>query len=185
MPWQTTSPRRCILKRLVAELEATRVANETERLRSTLLSSVSHDLRTPLASIIGAAGSLESYGHAMAEADRRSLLDAIRTEGERLDRYMQNLLDMTRLGHDRGCKIVARYLRDAGMEVIYTGPPPDAGAGGGDGRPGGRRRGRRQHPVGRPHDRDSAAPRLPAGGGSGGRARRGRAGWFPTRTCRR
>ena len=85
--------------RLVAELEATRVANETERLRSTLLSSVSHDLRTPLASIIGAAGTLESYGHAMEETDRRSLLDAIRTEGERLDRYIQNLLDMTRLGH--------------------------------------------------------------------------------------
>jgi two-component system sensor histidine kinase KdpD len=85
--------------RLVGELEAARVANETERLRSSLLSSVSHDLRTPLASIIGAAGSLESYGDAMDDADRRSLLDAIRTEGERLDRYIQNLLDMTRLGH--------------------------------------------------------------------------------------
>jgi two-component system sensor histidine kinase KdpD len=85
--------------RLVSELETTRLANETERLRSALLSSVSHDLRTPLASIIGAAGSLESYGDAMDDLDRRSLLDAIRTEGERLDRYIQNLLDMTRLGH--------------------------------------------------------------------------------------
>jgi two-component system sensor histidine kinase KdpD len=85
--------------RLVADLEAERMANETERLRSALLSSVSHDLRTPLAAIIGAAGSLESYGDAMAAADRRSLLDTIREEGERLDRYIQNLLDMTRLGH--------------------------------------------------------------------------------------
>ena len=52
--------------RLVADLQSERVANETERLRSALLSSVSHDLRTPLASIIGAAGSLDSYGHDMA-----------------------------------------------------------------------------------------------------------------------
>ncbi len=85
--------------RLVADLQSVRVANETERLRSALLSSVSHDLRTPLAGIIGAAGSLESYGDEMDEADRRSLLDTIRVEGERLDRYIQNLLDMTRLGH--------------------------------------------------------------------------------------
>jgi len=85
--------------RLVAELEDARVGNETERLRSALLSSVSHDLRSPLASIIGAASSLEHYGQSMDEPDRRSLLETIRLEGERLDRYIQNLLDMTRLGH--------------------------------------------------------------------------------------
>lgn len=85
--------------RLVADLQSERVANETERLRSALLSSVSHDLRTPLAAIIGAAGSLDSYGHAMNDGDRHALLDTIRSEGERLDRYIQNLLDMTRLGH--------------------------------------------------------------------------------------
>jgi two-component system sensor histidine kinase KdpD len=85
--------------RLVADLQSERVANETERLRSALLSSVSHDLRTPLAAIIGAAGSLDSYGHAMGDDDRRALLDTVRSEGERLDRYIQNLLDMTRLGH--------------------------------------------------------------------------------------
>jgi two-component system sensor histidine kinase KdpD len=85
--------------RLVADLQAERVAGETERLRSALLSSVSHDLRTPLASIIGAAGSLDSYGDAMNQDDRHALLDTIRLEGERLDRYIQNLLDMTRLGH--------------------------------------------------------------------------------------
>jgi two-component system sensor histidine kinase KdpD len=85
--------------RLVAELEDARVGGETERLRSALLSSVSHDLRSPLASMIGSASSLASYWNAMGEEDRRSLLDTIQQEGERLDRYIQNLLDMTRLGH--------------------------------------------------------------------------------------
>lgn len=85
--------------RLVADLQSERVANETERLRSALLSSVSHDLRTPLAAIIGAAGSLDSYGQSMNDDDRHALLDTVRSEGERLDRYIQNLLDMTRLGH--------------------------------------------------------------------------------------
>ena len=84
---------------LVADLQSARVAAETERLRSALLSSVSHDLRTPLAAIIGAADSLDSYGEVMPPEDRHSLLDTVRSEGERLDRYIQNLLDMTRLGH--------------------------------------------------------------------------------------
>ncbi|WP_206860490.1 sensor histidine kinase [Lysobacter changpingensis] len=85
--------------RLVADLENARVSNETERLRSALLSSVSHDLRSPLASIIGSASSLDHYGDAMPARDRHELLETIRIEGERLDRYIQNLLDMTRLGH--------------------------------------------------------------------------------------
>jgi K+-sensing histidine kinase KdpD len=86
-------------QRLAEDLQAERVAGETERLRNALLSSVSHDLRTPLAAIIGAAGSLDSYGDAMDAQDRHALLDTVRSEGERLDRYIQNLLDMTRLGH--------------------------------------------------------------------------------------
>ncbi|HTM70983.1 MAG TPA: ATP-binding protein, partial [Luteimonas sp.] len=69
------------------------------RLRSALLSSVSHDLRSPLAAILGAAGTLDAYGGEMGAADHHALLDTIRLEGERLDRYIQNLLDMTRLGH--------------------------------------------------------------------------------------
>lgn len=85
--------------RLVADLESARIVSETERLRSALLSSVSHDLRTPLAAIIGAAESLDSYGATMSADDRHALLDMVRSEGERLDRYIQNLLDMTRLGH--------------------------------------------------------------------------------------
>ena len=85
---------------LTKALEIANVSSETERLRSALLSSVSHDLRSPLASIIGAADTLSNYRHSMDETDQNSLLEAIHLEGERLDRYIQNLLDMTRLGHD-------------------------------------------------------------------------------------
>ncbi len=83
---------------LVADLGRAEVESETERLRTALLSSVSHDLRSPLASVIGAATSLAAYGETMPPADRQELLASIRAEGERLDRYIQNLLDMTRLG---------------------------------------------------------------------------------------
>lgn len=84
--------------RLVSALEIARVTGETERLRSALLSSVSHDLRSPLSSIIGAADSLARYRQDMGPEDQQSLLETIHIEGERLDRYIQNLLDMTRLG---------------------------------------------------------------------------------------
>ncbi|APX93885.1 hypothetical protein BWR19_13585 [Halomonas sp. 1513] len=84
--------------RLVADLEASRLSEENERLRSALLSSVSHDLRTPLASIIGSASTLRDLGEQLSDADRIELLDGVLSESERLDRYVQNLLDMTRLG---------------------------------------------------------------------------------------
>jgi len=84
--------------RLATRLEQAKVAEETERLRSALLSSVSHDLRTPLASMIGAATSLRSLDDALSTEDRYELMDSLITEGERLNRYIQNLLDMTRLG---------------------------------------------------------------------------------------
>jgi len=85
--------------RLTEDLAATRLASETERLRTTLLNSVSHDLRTPLVSIIGAAESLAEPGQGLNDAGRKSLAETIRDEGKRLDRYVQNLLDMTRIGH--------------------------------------------------------------------------------------
>ncbi|QUY35994.1 sensor histidine kinase [Acinetobacter junii] len=84
---------------LSLQLENSRVVAETEKLRSALLSSVSHDLRSPLAAMIGSADTLKYYGEQMPEIDRHELLDTIHIEGERLDRYIQNLLDMTRLGH--------------------------------------------------------------------------------------
>ncbi|TCV93864.1 two-component system sensor histidine kinase KdpD [Luteibacter rhizovicinus] len=85
--------------RLSGELESSRLEGETERLRNALLSSVSHDLRSPLASMIGSAGTLAAYWDSVPAGERRELLDAILGEGQRLDRYIQNLLDMTRLGH--------------------------------------------------------------------------------------
>lgn len=84
--------------RLAASLEAARAEGETERLRTALLSSVSHDLRSPLTAVIGAASSLATYEGDLSAADQRELVALIRSEGERLDRYIQNLLDMTRLG---------------------------------------------------------------------------------------
>jgi two-component system sensor histidine kinase KdpD len=82
---------------LVADIEAARVAAEREQLRSTLLSSLSHDLRTPLVSILGAASSLVSDERKLDANARRGLAQTIQDEAERLNRFVQNLLDMTRL----------------------------------------------------------------------------------------
>ncbi len=87
--------------RLVREMEQARLLTETERLRDALLSSVSHDLRTPLASIIGAVTSLLSYGATYDETTRRDLLVTIQEEAERLNRFVGNLLDMMRLESGR------------------------------------------------------------------------------------
>lgn len=84
---------------LTSNLERARVAEETERLRSALLSSVSHDLRTPLSSMIGSASTLRDLGDRLSEADKHEMLDAVMSEGRRLNRYIENLLDMTRLGY--------------------------------------------------------------------------------------
>jgi len=85
--------------KLAADMEQTRLLAETESLRAALLSSVSHDLRTPLVSIIGAATSLAEADAALGESGRKAMAETIRDEGERLNRYVQNLLDMTRLGY--------------------------------------------------------------------------------------
>ena len=82
---------------LVKDLERARVAAETDRLRSALLTSISHDLRTPLAAIMGAADTLDSYFDALAAEDRHALLLTIQDESERLNRFIANLLDMTRI----------------------------------------------------------------------------------------
>jgi two-component system sensor histidine kinase KdpD len=84
--------------RLAGDLEEARLVSETEQLRSALLSSVSHDLRTPLASIIGSSTSLLEYGPSFSEDNRQELLATIADEARRLDRHIQNLLDMTRVG---------------------------------------------------------------------------------------
>lgn len=79
------------------ETEDVRVQMETEQLRSSLLSSVSHDLRTPLAAITGAASSLMENGTALKPETTRELAQSIYTEAARLNRLVGNLLEMTRL----------------------------------------------------------------------------------------
>ena len=83
--------------RLSDEAQQAHVAAEAERMRSAILSSVSHDLRTPLATISGAASSLAEGREELNAADRRDLARSIYREADRLDRLLKNLLDMMRL----------------------------------------------------------------------------------------
>jgi two-component system sensor histidine kinase KdpD len=89
-----------------AEVSQARLRAETEQMRSSLLSAVSHDLRTPLASITGAATSLLSHKHQLDAATQHELLESIAQEAQRLSRLVNNLLDMTRL--DSGAVEVRR-----------------------------------------------------------------------------
>ncbi len=82
---------------LVRDVDQAKLEAETDRLRSALLTSISHDLRTPLASILGAATSLMSQHGELDETGRTTMLRTIREEAERLNRFIGNLLDMTRL----------------------------------------------------------------------------------------
>ncbi|HKB95868.1 MAG TPA: sensor histidine kinase KdpD, partial [Rhizomicrobium sp.] len=82
---------------LAEEMDRARVAAETEKLRSALLTSISHDLRTPLASILGSASSLKAYRRSLNDVQQDELLRTIQEEAERLNHFIANLLDMTRL----------------------------------------------------------------------------------------
>ena len=83
---------------MAEQMQNERLRAEQEHLRSALLASVSHDLKTPLASMIGAASSLKELEADLSEADKKDLLDSLLEEARRLEGYIQNLLDMTRLG---------------------------------------------------------------------------------------
>lgn len=74
-----------------------RVQAESEQLRSSLLSSVSHDLRTPLSTITGAASTLLNERKNLSPQTEKELLEAIQDEGIRLNQFVGKLLDMTRL----------------------------------------------------------------------------------------
>ena len=82
---------------LVADVDNARLAAEADKLRSALLTSLSHDLKTPLASILGSAGALRDYSTSLTDSGRVELLTTIVEEAERLNRFIANLLDMTRL----------------------------------------------------------------------------------------
>ena len=103
---------------LAADIDQARLGAERERLRSAMLTSVSHDLRTPLASIIGALTSLKSQRERYDETTRDELMNTALSEAERLDRFVGNLLDMTRL--DAGAIVPKRESVEAGDLVSTT-----------------------------------------------------------------
>ncbi len=107
---------------LVEDLDRAKLAAETDRLRQALLTSISHDLKTPLAAILGAAGTLRDLDADLAADDKAELIGTMIDESERLNRFIANLLDMTKLEsgavapnlapHDIG-EIVGSALRRA------------------------------------------------------------------------
>ncbi len=132
---------------LVADVETALRAAEADRLRQALLTSISHDLRTPLAAIVGSAGTLRDFAADLTEASRAELAGTILDESERLNRFIANLLDMTRLefGRGRAESCAARPRRDrrqrpAARQPGAFGPPhpsrPGARPADGRGRPG-------------------------------------------------
>ena len=99
---------------LVEDVERAKRTMETDRLRSALLTSISHDLKTPLAAVLGAAGTLRSMPDALDDEAKADLITTIIDESERLNRFIANLLDMTRLEVRRGRaeRGLARSRRD-------------------------------------------------------------------------
>ena len=82
---------------LVEDMDRVERTAETERLRSALLTSISHDLKTPLASVLGSAGTLRDLADKLSDGEKAELLATIIDESERLNRFIANLLDMTKL----------------------------------------------------------------------------------------
>jgi two-component system, OmpR family, sensor histidine kinase KdpD len=85
------------VRRQAREIADARIKVQGETLREALINSVSHDLQTPLASILGAATTLESLGEHGDQRARRELAATIREEAERLASYIGNVLDLTRI----------------------------------------------------------------------------------------
>jgi two-component system, OmpR family, sensor histidine kinase KdpD len=108
---------------LVEDIDRAKRTIETDRLRSALLTSISHDLKTPLAAVLAAAGTVRDLSTKLTDAEKADLLATIVDESERLNRFIANLLDMTKLEsgaivpnaspHDLG-EIVGTALQRAG-----------------------------------------------------------------------
>jgi two-component system, OmpR family, sensor histidine kinase KdpD len=113
---------------LVEDMDRVRRTVESDRLRAALLTSISHDLKTPLASVLGSASTLKNFSPNLSEAEKTDLLATIIDESERLNRFIANLLDMTKLEsgaivpntarHDLG-EIVGSALRRAGKILAH------------------------------------------------------------------
>jgi two-component system sensor histidine kinase KdpD len=113
---------------LVEDMDRVKRTVESDRLRGALLTSISHDLKTPLASVLGSASTLRDLGDGLGDAEKRDLLATVIDESERLNRFIANLLDMTKLEsgaivpntarHDVG-EIVGSALRRAGKILVH------------------------------------------------------------------
>lgn len=97
--------------KLVGEAVKTAALAENDRIREALLASLSHDLRTPLASITGAVTTMRELGAELSDTDRTSLLETVETESASLTRLVTNLLDMSRI--EAGAMKVRRDWVDA------------------------------------------------------------------------
>jgi two-component system sensor histidine kinase KdpD len=106
---------RAELARAKSEAEA---RARTEDLRNALLSSISHDLRTPLAAVLASATSLQEFGDRFDAGTRRDLVTTIQEEAERLNAFVSNLLNMTRL--EAGALDAHRAPFDLGEVVERT-----------------------------------------------------------------
>jgi two-component system sensor histidine kinase KdpD len=82
---------------LVEDMDRVKRTVESERLRSALLTSISHDLKTPLASVLGAASTMRDLAGSLSDQQKHDLLATVIDESERLNRFIANLLDMTKL----------------------------------------------------------------------------------------
>ena len=112
---------------LVEDIDRVERNVESDRLRAALLTSISHDLKTPLASVLGAASALRDLSGKLGDAERSDLLGTIIDESERLNRFIANLLDMTKLEsgavvpntarHDLA-DIIGTVLRRAGKILV-------------------------------------------------------------------
>ncbi|MBR0795217.1 sensor histidine kinase KdpD [Bradyrhizobium jicamae] len=113
---------------LVEDMDRVKRTVESDRLRGALLTSISHDLKTPLASVLGAASTLRDLGSGLSDAQKHDLLATVIDESERLNRFIANLLDMTKLEsgaivpntarHDIG-EIVGSALRRAAKILVH------------------------------------------------------------------
>src|ERR1700716_2704891 len=113
---------------LVEDMDRVKRTVESDRLRSALLTSISHDLKTPLASVLGTASTMRDLSNGLTDTEKRDLLATVIDESERLNRLIAHLLDMTKLEsgaivpntarHDIG-EIVGSVLRRASKILAH------------------------------------------------------------------
>ncbi|MFE6908590.1 DUF4118 domain-containing protein [Streptomyces erythrochromogenes] len=113
-------------QRLVGEAEEARRQAEGNRIRTALLAAVSHDLRTPLASIKASVTSLRSDDVEWSEEDRAVLLEGIEDGADRLDHLVGNLLDMSRLQTGTVTPLIREIDLDEVVPMALGGVPEDS-----------------------------------------------------------